>query len=188
MQGARKTANHTGDSSLLSNRQIDHYILELKWLYRSWIEMMRSEPARWRTDLVIFVERNATLYENLYHGLEALNCSFDNRRTKKQDMSMCTLIDCPAVKNIVFGEFEAELDHANDLYSYLLNDVDIFDATNDRLQPFYHQLSAKLKHYANIDSIMAAFDGYEYLKSAKFDLALKTDTDVFLTQAMRIQL
>jgi hypothetical protein len=28
---------------------------EFKWMYRSWIEMQKYEPVRWRTDIIIFI-------------------------------------------------------------------------------------------------------------------------------------
>ncbi len=55
------------------------FILEFKWMYRSWIEMLKHEPNKWRTDLIVFIDM-----ENVNNGhqdfiLSQLNCSLLNR-------------------------------------------------------------------------------------------------------------
>ena len=36
--------------------QISKFKNEFKWLYRSWIEMQKNEPVKWRTSLVVFIQ------------------------------------------------------------------------------------------------------------------------------------
>ena len=66
---------------------------ELKWLYRSWIEMQKYEPKQWRTDLVIFLERDGKMFDNENYFFNKLNCKFDNLRKGDMDAPMCTLIE-----------------------------------------------------------------------------------------------
>jgi hypothetical protein len=70
-----------------------HFEPELKWLYRSWIEMQKYEPIMWRTDLVIFLERDRKLFDNENYFFNKLNCKFENLRKGDMDAPMCTLIE-----------------------------------------------------------------------------------------------
>ena len=53
--------------------------LEFKWMYRSWVEMGRHEPARWRTDLVVFVDTDKAVVREKGFLLTQLNCSLYHR-------------------------------------------------------------------------------------------------------------
>ena len=72
--------------------QIDHFMIELKWLYRSWTEMIKYEPTEWRTDLILFIEFDKNVFENDQFFLNHLNCSFTNIRKSPMDKPLCTLI------------------------------------------------------------------------------------------------
>jgi hypothetical protein len=69
----------------------DYFIPEFKWLFRSWIEMQKTEPLLWRTDLIVFIEDSIDL-------LKELNCTFENKRKSDLDEPMCTLLAYTAVK------------------------------------------------------------------------------------------
>ncbi len=156
---------------------VDNFVLEFKWFYRSWIEMQKSEPAKWRTDLVIFIENDATFFKDNKSFLNELNCTFQNKRTSKADKPMCTLVNYIALKkrsteNILSKGFD---------YDTLLSDVDIFSDKPENLAKFYAISKANLIKYGYVDSILMAFDGYEYFKSAGYDFLIRSDMDVFLT-------
>ena len=161
--------------------QKDNFFLELKWLYRSWIEMQKTEPAKWRTDIIIFIENDPNWFkENPF--LQELNCKFDNKRTSKADKPMCTLIHYVSLKKRNVGAF-VPIDHkqVKAEYNKLLSDVNIFDDSTKNLQPFYSKAKNALEDYGYVDSILMAFDGYKYFKSAGYDFLIRSDMDVFLT-------
>ena len=59
--------------------QINNFKNEFKWLYRSWIEMQKHESPKWRTDLVVFINKSP-VFEKKEFFLNGLNCTFANRR------------------------------------------------------------------------------------------------------------
>ena len=166
----------------------EDFYLELKWLYRSWIEMQKTEPAKWRTDIIIFIENDPEWFKpNQTNWLDDLNCSFKNIRKSKSDKPMCTLIHYVALKKREVGEF-IPIDHkqAKIEYNKLLTDINIFEDTTSQshpgnLQPFYSKAKNALEDYGYVDSILMAFDGYKYFKSAGYDFLIRSDMDVFLT-------
>ena len=70
----------------------NEFMGEFKWLYRSWIEMLSAEPNKWRTDLILFLDKQENLFNDKSFFLNDLNCSFSNRRSAETDKPMCTLI------------------------------------------------------------------------------------------------
>ena len=59
------------------------FVPELRWLYRSWLEMMhRSERKTWRTDLVIFADHFTV-------DLENLACVYNRTRTNGNESPQC---------------------------------------------------------------------------------------------------
>ena len=159
---------------------VNDFIFEFKWLYRSWIEMQKSEPAKWRTDLVVFIN-NDELFKDKSFFLNGLNCTFQNRRTSPTDEPMCSLIYYKPLKNRPLKKVKLNMNNKTQVYDYLLNKLDVFsdDATN--LSPFYNILKLKISSYGYLDSILMAFDGYNYLKSAGYNFVIRSDMDVFLT-------
>jgi hypothetical protein len=167
--------------------KVSNYIYEFKWLYRSWIEMQKYEPTKWRTDLIVFIDNNQTYFNNTSFFFNKLNCSFSNRRSSKKDPSMCTLIE---YKSLFKRDFDAlsksytEYRRMSrpDLYELILRWIDIFKENNQAdLTLFYYFLRDNLKNYEYLDSILMAFDGYDYFKQAGFDFLIRSDMDVFLT-------
>jgi hypothetical protein len=83
---------------------------EFKWLFRTWIEIHSTEPKKWRTDLVVFIENNKTFFESKESMfLEELNCKYSNRRVSKSDKPMCTLIDYRALANRKFPHLKNKI-------------------------------------------------------------------------------
>jgi hypothetical protein len=171
--------------------RIEYFLPEFKWLYKSWQEMLRSQPKKWRTDLVVFVKdirghKNQTKIAGFIDLLDRLNCSFSNRRQLNNDIDMCVLIEYDQLNKRglrtgmssnkmhpkMFGTKE-------DLYSYLFNDNTIFDL-NSKHEEFYTTLANDLSHYEYVDSILIAFEGYSYL-NGRYDYVIRSDMDVFLT-------
>ena len=157
-----------------------HFEIELKWLYRSWIEMQKHEPVMWRTDLIVFIENNKNFFRNSASFLNELNCSFAHKRVSDLDKPLCILIDYVALGNRKLAKPGNQF-NKKDKYDFLLNKVDIFSDDEVNLLPFYAALQESLSSYAPLDSIMIAFDGYKYLKTAGYDYVMRTDMDVFLT-------
>ena len=59
------------------------FLPEIRWLYRSWLEMMhRGEPKTWRTDLVIFAG-------HFTRDLENLACVYNQTRTNNDESPQC---------------------------------------------------------------------------------------------------
>lgn len=82
--------------------QTDHFLDEFLWLYRSWIEMQKYEPLKWRTDIIIFIENNTRLFNDTNFFLNKLNCSFKNIRKNSEQLPMCSLINyVPISKRVI---------------------------------------------------------------------------------------
>lgn len=142
-----------------------YYRNELKWLYRSWIHMLKFEPAKWRTDLIVFVERDEAVF-NASAGffMNELNCRFENLRHSVEQKPMCTLINYVALKKRPLTQPDRVWSSADERYQYLLRDVDIFKPDNaQQLDPFYKLMKQSLSEYGYLDSILMAFEGYFYL-------------------------
>lgn len=152
------------------------FILEFKWMYRSWIEMQKSEPTKWRTDLVIFADTSHDLFKDNTFFLNVLNCSISNRRKSRDDEPMCILMNYKPLKQ---REVNKVANAVN--YEYFLKEFDIFNQDEAYLSPFYGFLKDNLANYNYLDSILMAFDGYKYFKSAGYDFLIRSDMDVFLT-------
>jgi hypothetical protein len=164
-----------------------HFESEFRWFYRSWVEMTNYEPAQWRTDLIVFIENDNEYFKNLNFFLNQLKCSFKNKRTSRLEKPMCTLIDYIPMNKRKLKQLNNEIfkfeNGENKLlkYFYLLEKVDIYSNNESNLLPFYTLLQTKLSKYGYLDSILMAFDGYDYFKSADYDFLVRADMDVFLT-------
>lgn len=157
--------------------QIANFKSEFKWLYRSWIEMQKNEPTKWRTDLVVFINKNEA-FDKKDFFLNGLNCTFTNRRNSPEDKPMCSLVDYVPLKNRKLSKLNF---NKNDIYNYLLSKLDIFSDDQENLAPFYNWLKSKISHYGYLDSILMAFDGYSILKASGYNFLIRSDMDVFLT-------
>jgi hypothetical protein len=160
--------------------KLDEFKYELKWLYRSWIHMISYEPVKWRTDLIIFSDYNASLrvFPNQSDFfLTQLNCRVENRRQQASDRPMCTLMNHKPIgarkRTSTLGIKKMSLNY----YRGLLARTNVF---GDDFSEFYFLLStSKVNSYNYLDSILMAFEGYDYFKS--YDFIIRSDMDVFLT-------
>jgi hypothetical protein len=156
------------------------YIYEFKWMYRSWIEMQKTEPSYWRTDIVIFIN-NDYFQNNNNFFLTKLNCSFNNIRKTNQDKPMCTLVDYKPLKSRQIVQTNFKTYNLTQKYEYLLNSLDIFSDDELNIAPFYEYLKEQTSDYGYLDSILIAFDGYNFLKNAGYNFLIRSDMDVFFT-------
>ena len=163
--------------------QLETFEYEFRWLYRSWIEMQKYAPCKWRTDLVLFIDMNDKFHKMMSSDqlfLSGLNCSNGNRRKSSDDLPMCTLIDYKPLRDRQLNSY-LRFDNEQHKYEHLLNDLDIFSDETSNLLPFYSFLKESVAYYSYLDSILMAFEGYSYFKEANYDFLIRTDMDVFLT-------
>lgn len=132
---------------------------ELRWLYRSWTHMMQYESSKWRTDLVVFIENNKTVFNQSDLFLNELDCRFENLRRSSEDKPMCTLLNYVALEKRDLGTKEKSFTSSEDLYAYLLKDVDIFKADYDEFDILRKLLKKEIGHYRYLNSILMAFEG-----------------------------
>jgi hypothetical protein len=173
--------------------KISEFQYEFKWLYRSWINIQQYEPQKWRTDLVVFIRNDPKLFENSLLFLNEMNCSFQNIRKSVRDQPMCTLLDFVSISDRNLPKINLKNDSRikqlqrqteRVVYDFLLEKVDIFkdkESNKNDLNVFYDFLKKHLSNYHYTDSILMAFDGYEYLNNvAKYDFLIRSDMDVFI--------
>ncbi|CAF3733049.1 unnamed protein product [Rotaria sp. Silwood1] len=146
-----------------SNQEIN-YLPEIRWLYRSWIEMIKYEPSEWRTDFIIFTEQYSTVFIQL-------GCLINRIRLNDEEQPKCRVfiyvrisarhID-PVTKQqiLVTNHSEKNLFHVDISRSILLYD--------------------HFKAYQYIDSVNIIAEGYPIY--SYYDFILKTDLDVFITK------
>ncbi|RNA37874.1 secreted protein [Brachionus plicatilis] len=156
--------------------KLSHFEHELKWLYRSWINMQKYEPTVWRTDLVIFVDKEHANMAKPDIFFKDLNCTFENQRVSANDKPMCTLVQYKALADRKLPQEKKEFD-----YEFLLDKVDLYSDKSEDLKEFYSLLNANLLSYGYLDSILMAFEGYQYFKKAGYDFLIRSDMDTFLT-------
>ncbi len=147
---------------------------EFRWLYRSWIYMQKFEPTRWRTDLIVFVDKDSRFNKSDFF-FHQLNCSFANRRYNPESKPMCTLIEYKDVneRTDVVGGVSPSGPELDKLFEYFLNDVDIYNTKKSDNYKFLNFLKQNLNSYAYLNSILMAFEGYEYFKMAGFDFLMR---------------
>jgi hypothetical protein len=152
---------------------VDHFQPEFRWLYRSWIEMQKYEPKKWRTDLIVFVDRNVQFNKSDFF-LHQLNCSFSSRRVNAKAKPMCILVEYRAVRdrNIVVGG-AMNVKEQDKLFEFFFNDVNVYEISSGDNELFLKYLKANLNSYGYLDSILMAFEGYEYFKSAGYDYLIR---------------
>ena len=128
------------------------YFPELRWFYRSWIEiMLLSEPKAWRTDLLIFTFKMTS-------NLKRLACLLEQVRRNNDEPPQCR----------VFLYQPVSTRHSP------INLTRPIDVQRSKL------LYQHLQKYGYIDSINILVEGYSVF--AQYDSILRTDLDVFLTK------
>ena len=143
--------------------------------------MQKYEPAKWRTDLIVFM--NTKAYGDLNKKtFQELNCLVTNVRKSRKDKPLCTILDYVEINERTIQYYDEKYmksTNAEDIYKYLYEKVNVFDDSAENLWKFYGKLK-ELNHYQYTDSILMAFDGYNYFKN-NFDFLMRSDMDVFLT-------
>ena len=133
-----------------------HFLPELFWLYRSWIEMMKSESSLWRTDLIIYAD-------NYISNLQQLGCLHNQIRINRDEPPQCRVF---LYKRIRLRS-EQNVNRSNE---HLFQQ---FDSNRSAL------LVKHLRRYDYVDSINIIAECYPSF--AIYDYILRTDMDVFLT-------
>lgn len=127
------------------DNQEKKYLPELRWLYRSWLEMMKSgEPSDWRTDLVIFTG-------SFTSNLQQLACLYDRARSTKEESPQCR----------VFHYLRISARQPPD------------NSSTDRTRA--ELLVEHLHTYNYIDSINIIFEGHSVLKMYDYILRTDID-------------
>jgi hypothetical protein len=146
------------------SNQETYYLPELRWLYRSWIEMIKYESNQWRTDLIIFTGYYSS-------SLIQLGCIPNQIRSNNEEEPKCR----------VFIYLRLSAREINPLTKQQI----IF--TNDSREDLFHigrsrsiLLYNHIKTYRYIDSVNIIAEGYPIY--SYYDFILKTDLDVFLTK------
>ncbi|CAF3350277.1 unnamed protein product [Rotaria socialis] len=162
------------------HHQSEYFFPEVRWLYRSWAEMLRDQPPTWRTDFLIFSY-------NLSIEFQRLGCVNHIRKTKDEP-SVCRLfLYVPIqfrVKAVTENNYQHAFDHIRDFSkttNQKIEEIVTLPKTNDPM--IYdvrrsENLYTHLRTYGYIDSINTIFEGYKTFKM--YDFVLRTDIDVFI--------
>jgi hypothetical protein len=136
------------------NDQKDVFEPEVRWFYRSWVEMMTNESSLWRTDFIIYTTEYDPIFKNL-------DCVYDQIRLSYEEKPKCRIFPYIRIKN------RASKHEPSSAYQ-------IVNQQRSQL------LKENLRDYGYIDSINTVF---EYNSSyAMYDYVLRTDLDCFLTK------
>ena len=139
------------------SNQEKHFLPELLWFFRSWIEMMKYEPPTWRTDLMIYTT-------NMTDNLVDLGCSYNRIRNDRQELPQCRVFHYQRIS-------ERDLRDVNHSHIYQFQQINY---KRSRLITRY------LKTYPYVDSINIINECYPSF--ALYDYVLRTDLDTFLTK------
>jgi hypothetical protein len=132
------------------------FLPELRWLYRSWIEMMKYEPSLWRTDLVIYTS-------NYTSNLQNLGCILGHIRLDRQEGPVCRVFLYERLSS-------RDITNPNRTYDYY-RQID-----TDREESLVRFLGT----YEYVDSINIMTECYPSF--SMYDYILRSDIDVFLTK------
>lgn len=144
-------------------------------LYRSWAEMLRSQPVNWRTDFLVFTY-------NFSSEFRSLGC-VNRIRQNKEEPSICRVILYVPIQfrieNVTKNNFEHAFDdakllakHFNDTTENLVVIPNVND-TESFSQARSESLYNNLRTYGYIDSINTIYEGYPTFKM--YDFVLRTD-------------
>jgi hypothetical protein len=153
----------------------NHFQSEFLWMYRSWIEMQKSEPSKWRTDLIIFINDIQIKANDKLQFFNDLNCTFTNKRTSPASIPMCTLVNYMAMsdrRDSFLVDKNPRLRDKN-IYQYFFKELDVFDPNPADRELFLNLLKNNLATYGYLDSILVAYEGYEYFKSAGYNFLIR---------------
>lgn len=133
--------------------QEDTFASEFRWFYRSWVEMMTFEPASWRTDLIVFTNKNVQMFKDL-------DCLYDQVRLNSDEKPKCRIFSYTRVK-------DRNNNHEPS------SKYQTIDKNTAKL------VFEQLKSYGYIDSINSVFEYYPSFSI--YNYILRTDMDCFLT-------
>lgn len=144
--------------------QQTYYLPEIRWLFRSWIEMIKYESNQWRTDLIIFTEQYTSSFIEL-------GCLINKIRENNDEQSQCRVFIYVRLSS---REINALTKHQK-LY---LSDSkkEFFHIDIPRSILLYNQIH-KYPYFDSVNIIAEGYPIYSY-----YDFILKTDIDVFLTR------
>ncbi|CAF0832434.1 unnamed protein product [Rotaria sp. Silwood1] len=145
------------------SNQESHYLPEIRWLYRSWIEMMKYESKNWRTDLIIYTGEYSSSFQQL-------GCILNQRRLNNTEPPQCRVF-------LYLRLSKREISSLTQQQTILTNQgkKELFDIDSQRSILLYKQI----KSYEYIDSVNIIAESYPTYKY--YDFILKTDVDVFIT-------
>ncbi|CAF1147464.1 unnamed protein product [Adineta ricciae] len=162
------------------HHQRDYFFPEVRWLYRSWVEMLHSQPRTWRTDFVIFTY-------NFSVEFRSLGC-VNRIRANKEEPSICRLFLYVPVQyrtaQLIKDNFQTAFDNAKSVMASYKDMTDPFIGVpvSTDAQTFDAQRSdslyRNLRSYGYVDSINTIYEGYWTFKM--YDFILRTDIDVFI--------
>lgn len=166
VQRSLTTTNSSCQRAILvfyPSNQEEYYLPELRWLFRSWIEMMKFELEHCRTDLIIFTDRFSS---NLIH----LGCLVNQIRQDDIELAQCRVITYLRIS-------AREIHPTTKQQKILLHEQieNLFQINRSRSNLLYEQL----RTYQYVDSINILAESYPIYSF--YDWILKTDLDVFLT-------
>jgi hypothetical protein len=97
--------------------------------------MQKYEPKRWRTDIIVFMNKNQ--YDSLGNNVfNELNCTVDNIRKSKIDKPMCTVrnfIDIKDREIPFYNKDELDRITPEEIYSFLYKNVDVLNDSPENL-------------------------------------------------------
>lgn len=144
--------------------QESHFSPEIRWLYRSWIEMMKYESKKWRTDLIVYTEKYSSL-------LQQLGCIVNYVRVNKTEPPRCRVF-------LYLRLSYRKINPSTQQQSIFIDNTphDLYHIDIQRSMSIY----TLIKSYEYIDSVNIIAEAYPTYKH--YDFILKTDIDIFLTK------
>jgi hypothetical protein len=142
------------------NDQFEDFKLEFKWFFRSWIEMQKYEPSKWRTDIVVFFDADKPQSADKLKFFTDLNCTYDNQRKGRKDTQKCVLVQYKALSDRFLESSTLKFTNKDTMYEYFYDKYDAFSENSNE----FHVRLKDISHYVYLDSILMAFDGFKYLK------------------------
>ncbi|CAF0994327.1 unnamed protein product [Rotaria sordida] len=145
------------------SNQESHFLPEIRWLYRSWIEMMKYESKNWRTDLIIYTGEYSSSFQQL-------GCIINQKRLNNTERPQCRIF-------LYLRISKREISSLTQQQTILTHNgkKDLFNINIQRSILLYK----KLKIYDYIDSVNIIAESYSTFEY--YDFILKTDIDVFIT-------
>ena len=145
--------------------QESRYLPEIRWLYRSWVEMMKSESKYWRTDLLIYTGSYSV-------ALQELGCILNQKRQDHLEPPQCRVFLYLRLSN---RSINSSIEKNTFYIDVTMKDFYQIDLRRSVL------LTDLMKTYGYVDSVNIIAEAYPTF--AFYHFILKTDIDVFLTSA-----